>query len=160
MAPPDSGRTCFAHNPGGELPFGLKHVPERDTNVAFLMDVARRNPDPTATVRIRTLPGGNNSRTVRSNQPRFRIAHGMFHLDHVIDGNPFGDANNQIETCFHALEDCVCGKRGRNKNNRDRCARLLHGLLNGIENRDVIRKKLAPFARGDTGHDIRSVIKA
>src|SRR4029077_5049734 len=87
-------------------------------------------------------------------------AHGMFDLDHVIDRNPFGDANNQIETCFHALEDCVCGKRGRNKNHRNRCARLLHRLVDRIENRDVIREELAAFARSDTGDDIRSIVKA
>jgi hypothetical protein len=84
----------------------------------------------------------------------------VFHFDHVIDRNAFGDANDQIETGIYALEDRVRCKRRRNKNSRNGGSRFPDRLIHRIKDRHIIGKELTAFAGRYTGGNVRSVVKA
>ena len=86
--------------------------------------------------------------------------HGAFHFDHVVDGNAFGDADDQIEAGIDAFQNGVGGKRRRNEDGRSGGAGLLHGLGDGIEDRDFVFEELAALAGRDAGDDLRAVGEA
>src|SRR5262249_47913146 len=49
--------------------------------------------------------GGDDSRTVRSDQSRPSAAHECSHPHHVHHGNSFGDANHKIDICIDGFEN-------------------------------------------------------
>src|SRR2546427_5107367 len=85
---------ALADPPAGELPDRL--VSERaaagdHTDRAFLVNVARRNADAAAAVRVPAFARCHNAGTIRANEPCLAPLHGALHLDHVIHRNAFGD---------------------------------------------------------------------
>ena len=107
-------------------------------------------------------PGRDDARAVRPDQPRARVAgHRAFHLNHVARGNPFGDANNDLQPGVHAFQNRIGGKGRGNKDGAGGGAGLLHRLGHRVEDRDAFSamlKALSALAGRDAGDDLRAVI--
>src|SRR5690606_12563015 len=58
-----------------------------DADVALLVNVAWRDADAAASVRLRTGAGSNDAGAVRADQARAAAFHRALHTDHVLDGN-------------------------------------------------------------------------
>src|SRR6267154_4860305 len=106
----DSNASRLADTAAGELPNRLvgERATARDhTNLPPLVNVARRDADAAASVRVFAIPWTHHTGTVRSNQPGLLSVHRPLHLDHVIDGNAFRDADDQVEPGIDAFEDGI-----------------------------------------------------
>ena len=162
-SPPIPTHVTLSVAAGRQLPDGLVGQGPRAGNhpdVALLVDVSGRNADTTATVGIWTLTGSDQTWTVRTDQTCFRSADGLLHLDHVIDRNAFGDADDQIEAGVDAFEDGVRCERRRNENDRHRRTRVFHGLINGIKDWHIVSEELPALSGRNSGSDVGSVIEA
>src|SRR5438876_5627106 len=153
---------ALANPPAGELPNRL--VSERaaagdDTNGTFLVNVARRDADAAAAVRVPAFARRDNARTIRADQPRLAALHGALHLDHVIHRNAFGDADDQIESGIDGFKDRLASEGRWNENRGRGRARLLRGFGHSVEDRHFVFKKLAAFAGRDAGDDLRAVFE-
>src|SRR5213593_454185 len=153
---------ALADTPAGELPDRL--VSERaaagnHTHRPFLVNVAGRNADAAAPVRVLAFARGDNAGTIRANEPCLAALHGAFHLDHVVHWNPFGDADDEIEPGIDGFKNRVTGERRGNENRRSSRAGFLRGCGHGVEDRHFIFKKLAAFAGRDAGDDLRAVFQ-
>ena len=126
----------------------------------WLVDVAGRDADAAAAVRILSLARGDDAGAIGTDQPRPLALHGALDLDHVVDGNALGDADDQVQPGIHALKNGVGGKGRRDKDSRSRRAGLLHGLGDGVEDGDLVLEELAAFAGRDPGYDLRAVGQA
>src|SRR3954471_1817441 len=124
------------------------------------MDIARRNTDATAAKRFSSFTRSHDSRTIRSNEPRLLPGHGALDLDHVIDGNSFGDADHQIDGRIDRFKNRISGKRWWNKNRGGGRARRLHRFGHRIENGNLILETLATLAGRDSGNYLRSITQA
>ena len=139
-------------------------VPLRETTPTwpFLMDIARRDADTAAAVRIFPVPGCDDARTIRADQAGAGIAgHGAFDLDHIARRNAFGDADHYLKSGVHAFQDGVRGKGRGNKDGAGCCAGLLYGFGHCIKYRNAfaaVLKHLAAFAGRHAGDDLRAVI--
>src|SRR5439155_24145116 len=85
---------------------------------------------------------------------------GALELDHVIDGNTFGDADGELEARIYAFENGICCGGGRNEDGGGGGAGLLHRFGDGVENGDLVFKKLAAFAGRDACDHLRTVGEA
>src|SRR5438876_7561767 len=104
---------ALAYGPAGELPDCL--VSERaaagdHTDRASLVNVAWRDADAAAAVRVRAFARRDNAGTIRANEPCLAAVHGALHLDHVIHRNSFGDADDQIQSGIHGFKNRVPGE--------------------------------------------------
>ena len=147
----------------GELPDGL--VGEGagagdDTDGALLVDVARGDADAAAAVGILAGAGGDESGAVRADEAGLGAFHRLLDLHHVDDGDSLGDGDDEIKARGHTLEDRIRRERGRDEDGRDRGAGLADGLIDGIEDRNLILEELASLARGDAGHHLGAVVEA
>src|SRR5439155_12169521 len=97
------------------------------------------------------VAGSHETGTVRAEQPRRLSLHGALDFDHVIDGNAFGDADDQIQAGINTLEDGVSSEGRRDKNRGSGRAGLLDRLGDSVENRHYVLEPLAAFAWGNAG---------
>src|SRR5436190_22708822 len=92
---------ALADCPARELPDRLVSERAAAGNHAdrpFLVNVAGRNADAAATIRVPAFAWCDNAGAVRANQPCPDALHGAFHLHHVVHLYPFGDADDQLES--------------------------------------------------------------
>src|SRR5210317_163381 len=83
-----------------------------DANAAFLVDEARHDTD-------LALFRRDDARAVRANQPAVIILQRRLDLDHVVDRNTFGNANNQTDSAISSFEDRIGCKRRWHVNHAD-----------------------------------------
>src|SRR6266487_2479254 len=101
---------ALADAPAGELPDRLVSERAAAGNHAdrpLLVNVAGRNADAAAAVRVLAFARCNNAGTVRANEPCLAALHGALHLDHVAHRNPFSDADDEIESGINGFKNRV-----------------------------------------------------
>jgi hypothetical protein len=77
---------------------------------------------------------------------------------HLPDGDPLGDAHDEVATGGFGLEDGVGCEPGRDEDEARGCLRLLDGLRDRVEDRDaVVQGLLSALAGRDTCDHIRAV---
>ncbi len=79
--------------------------------------------------------------------------------DHVVDGNPFGDADDELHAGVGRLENRVRGEWRRDEDHRSVRARLADGVGNRVENRNALVDRSALPGR-HSGDDLRAVFAA
>ena len=75
----------------------------------------------------------------------FLAVHRPLHLDHVVDGNAFGDADDEVQSGVHALENRIRGKGWGHKDGRGGRAGGLHGLGDRIKYGDFVSNSCPPL---------------
>src|SRR5210317_660380 len=123
-----------------------------DANAAFLVNKARHDADLAFLRR-------DDSRTVWANQAALVFLQRRLDLDHVVDRNPFGNADDQIDTTIGCFEDRISRKRRWHINHAD--IRACSG--NGVANRVVYRhaEMLLTATPGRyAGDDLRAILDA
>ena len=127
------------------------------------MNVAGRDADAAAAVRILAFAGRDDARTVRSDQPGFGVAgQRAFYPDHVAHRNAFGDGHDQLQPRVRAFKNRIGGERRRHEHRAGGRAGLFHGVGHGVKDRHVPAvglEELAALAGGDAGDDLRAVIE-
>src|SRR5207249_533868 len=103
----------------GELPHGF--VSERaaaadDSDRAALVDVAGRDADAAAAVRIFPDAGRDEAGTVRPDEPCPAAAHCGFDFYHVVDRDALRNRNDEREPGIDALQNRISGERWWNEN--------------------------------------------
>ena len=148
---------------GGELPDGLVGQGAGagdDADVALLVNVARGDADAAPAVGLVTRAGRDEAGAVRADEAGLAAFDSLLDLDHVIDGDAFGDTDDEVEALVDAFEDGVSGKGRWNENDGDCGSGFFHGLIDGVKDRYDVGEKLTAFARSDAGHDLCAVIEA
>ena len=82
---------------------------------------------------ILAFPGEMTPGTVGPDQPRFGFAEHAPHLDHVVGGNAFGDADDQRQPSVFCLQNGVGGKGRGHEDHRGVGARGGNRLGHGVE---------------------------
>src|SRR5581483_7675680 len=137
----DADAGGLSHTARRELPDGF--VGERSAardhaHVAALVDVARRDADAAAAVRILARPRRDDTRAIRPDQPRPLAFHRASYLDHVLNPNAYRDATDQVKVFIHRFEDHVGGEVWGNKDRRIRLASLPDRLGHLVENGNLV----------------------
>src|SRR5690348_6958428 len=159
----DADAGGLADAAAGELPNGLvgqSAATRDDADVALFMDVARGDADAAAPEGIFARTGGDDAGAIGSDEARGLAVHGAFDLHHVVDGDPLGDANDEVQAGVDAFENSVGGEGGRDKDSGGRSAGLFAGLRDGVEDGNFIVEVLAAFSRRDAGDDQGAVGEA
>ena len=97
-----------------------------DPHVAFQMNICGHDPD-------FAFARGNDSRTVRPDQPRLFAFQEGARTNHVEGWDAFGDANDQFDSRRRRFHYRVCGEWRRNENDRGIRASLAPGFLDSVE---------------------------
>ena len=108
------------------------------------------------------VPGGDEAGAVRPDQAGLLTSDRALHADHVLDRNALGDAHGEIEAGVDALEDGVTREGWRHEDHGNGGARGRGGLMDGIEDRNLVTgvlEKLAALAGGDARDDLRAVVE-
>ena len=159
----DADAGGLADAAAGELPDGFVGegaAAGNDADLALLVNVTWRDANATAAVRILARAGRDDAGAIGADQPGRPAFHRPLDLHHVVDRDALGDADDEVQSGIHAFKDRV-GRKGRgHEDGRGGGAGLLHGLGNGIEDRDFVFKQLSALARGDTGDDLRAIGEA
>src|SRR5690606_10187640 len=100
--------------------------------------------------------GRDDSGAVRADQDRVRALERAFHLHHVEDRNPFGDADNELHPGIDRLEDRIGGEGRRHVDCGGSGSGLLPRLGHGVEDGEA-DMSLTPFPGSDAAHHLRSV---
>src|SRR2546426_5536730 len=77
-------------------------------------------------------------------------------LDHVVDWNAFGDANDQLDAGIGSFQDRIGTKRRGHKDQRGVTLGLLHSITHRIENRNTL-DLLPRLARRHTRDNLRPI---
>ena len=118
------------------------------------VDVAGHDPDFAFT-------GGDDARAIRPDQDAvWFFLQKCFDLDHVENGNAFGDGDDDGNPRVGGFHDRVGGERWGYENHRRICPGSGNGLADRIENRQSIRIFLAPFAGGNATDYFRAILEA
>src|SRR6266542_1222236 len=102
------------------------------------------------------LPGGDQSRTVRANEPRFAGAHDGEGAHHVECRDALGDAHHQRDAGVCRFHDRVGGKRRRHENHGRIRTGLAHRIGDRVEHRPAFVCR-ATLARCHAADDLRPV---
>ena len=144
----------------GQLPDRLisqRAAARNHADVALFVDVTGRDADAAAAVGILAFAGSHDAGAIRPDEPRPSVAlHRAFHADHVAHGNAFRDGDDQFESGVRAFENRIGGEGRGNENRAGRRAGLLHGVGNGVKDRNLfaaVLEKLSAFAGRDAGDD-------
>ena len=147
----------------GELPdcfVGERAAARDDADVALLVNVAGRDADAATAVRILAFAGRHDAGTIRADEARLTAFHRALHLDHVVDRNALGDANDQVQPAVNRFKDGVGGEWRGNENRGRGRAGLFRGLSHGVKDRHSVLKKLSALAWCDAGDDLSAVFQA
>ena len=137
-----------------ELPDGFIRQGARsahDPDPPGLVDIARHDAD-------LALAGRDDPGAVGADQPgvravRLQVGHGAGHVDHR---DALGDRDDHRDAGVGGLHDRVGRERRRDEDHRRVGARLLHGLGDGVEDRDAERRRPAAAGRRPA-HQVRPV---
>ena len=78
--------------------------------------------------------------------------------DHVVDGDPLRDAEDDFDTSFGRFGDRITRARCWNEDAARVCAGFAHCIGHGVKHRDaVIKCALSTAARCDASNDLRAV---
>ena len=125
----------------GQLPdrfVGQRAAARDDADVALFVNVAGRDADAAAAVRILAFAGRDDAGTIRPDEPRLGVAlQRAFHSHHVAHRNAFGDGDDQFEAGVRAFENRVGGEGRGNEDGASGRAGLFHGLQHGVEDRHL-----------------------
>ncbi len=88
------------------------------------------------------------------------VRHGPLDLHHVVDRDPFSNADHDLKPGIHPFQNGVSGESGRNEDRGSRGAGLFYCLCDRVEDRHPVFKELAAFTGRDAGDDLGAVIKA
>src|SRR5206468_3736081 len=103
----------------------------------------------------------HDTRTIRPDEPRPAALHGAFHLHHVVDGNAFGDGDDEVEAGIDALKDRIGREWGRDEHGTGGRAGLFDRLGYGVEDGHLfagVIEGLPALAGGDAGDDLGAVV--
>src|SRR5688572_877879 len=140
----EAGARRLEHRFVGQRP-GTRH----DSDRAPLEDVARHDAD-LAFVR------GHHAGTVRSDEARGGAGERPLDLDHVEDGDAFGDAHDQRDPGGNGLADRIGGAGRRHVDDGRIGAGLLARLGDGVEHWQVEMSRAA-LARRDAADHLRAI---
>ena len=149
----------------GQLPDGFvgqRAAAGDDADVAFFMDVAGGDADAAAAFGIRAAARGDDARAIGADQTRCPALQGLLDFHHVVDGDAFGDANDQGQPGIGRFENGVGGEGRRDEDGGDRRAGFARSGVDRVKDRHFFAgmfKGLAPFARSDAGDHLCAVIK-
>src|SRR6266404_4430149 len=101
-----------------------------DADLAAAMDVPRHDAD-------LALVGGDDTGTIRPDQPRAAAAQATLDADHVEDRDTLGDADYQRDAGIGGFEDRIRGKGRRHVDHARIAAGLDVRLVDGVEDREV-----------------------
>ncbi len=105
----DADAGGLAKAEAGELPDGFVGqgaAAGDDADFAGFVDVAGHDAD-------LAFAGGDDAGAVGADEPGLLAFHVLFDLDHVEDGDPFGDAADQVKAGVDGFHDGVGGEGGR-----------------------------------------------
>src|ERR1700756_2913542 len=105
------------------------------------------------------LTGGDDSRTIRPNQARTSVLQELPSSHHIEDGNALGNTHNQFHLRIRRFHDRVSRKARRHEDHRSISPGLVHGLLDGIEDRPTLMRSSA-LSRSDPAHDGSAILGA
>ena len=106
------------------------------------------------------LVGGDDSRTIGSDQTGTGCGQPCLDLGHIADRNALGDGNDQWNFRINCFENRIGGK-GRRYINRSHIGPFpVHCFLNGVENWNRILKFLPPLSRSNASDHIGAVFHA
>src|SRR5690554_2003224 len=150
----DTGRLANAEC--GELTDGF--VGERtglgdDTDAAFQVDVAGHDAD-------LACAGRDDAGAVRANEAAVGAFEVFLDLDHVEDGNAFGDADDQFDASFGRFHDGVGSERRRNEDHGCVCAGCGARFRDGVEDGDVDFKEGTALSGGHAANELGAVCAA
>src|SRR5690554_459289 len=97
-----------------------------DTNLTFLVDMARHDAD-------LALVRSDQARAVRTNHANAFTINVFFGVQHVDGRDSFSDTNDQLNTGIGGFDDGVFTERSRYVDNRGLCTGLLYCLTHGVE---------------------------
>jgi hypothetical protein len=103
---------------------------------------------------------GDDAWAIGADEDALGVRHGVFDAHHVIDGDAFGDADDEFDACVGGFEDAVGGEGRGDKDHGGVAAGGFAGLVDGVEDGDGVVEELAAFAWGDACDDVGAVVAA
>src|SRR5947199_10121414 len=122
------------------------------------MVVTGRDAEAAAAGGFLSCGGSDDAGAVRRDEARVPTSHGAFYANHILDGNAFGDGDDQLQSGIDTFENSVGSKWRRHENGRNSRARRPRGIGDGIENRHTMRtvlEELDAFAGRDARDNLR-----
>src|SRR5713226_1052530 len=123
-----------------------------DTHVAFLVDVARHDPD-------LGLAGRDEARAVGADEPALGAAEEGLHAHHVRDRHALGNTDDERHPRVRRLHDRVGGGGRRHEDQGTVRAGGRHRGLHRVPDREALVSRPA-FARRHPAHDLGAVLLA
>src|SRR5690349_19786418 len=148
----DAYAGCFPQPQIRELMHGLVRegaAAGDDAHDALLVDESRHDADLGFLDR-------DHTRAVRADQPNVAAAQRALDLDHVVDRNAFGDADDQLDAGIGSFKNRVGAKRWRHEDQGGVAFSLFDGIGHRIEDGDAFHF-LAGLSRSDARDDLRSI---
>jgi hypothetical protein len=102
------------------------------------------------------LTGGDDSRTVRTDQPCIRNIEPGFDRQHIQRRNAFGNADDQLDAGIECFKDAVFGDWRRYVNHGRRRTGGIDRISNGIKHRQI-QMFCAAFARCYTANQFGAI---
>src|SRR5262245_21776679 len=98
----------------------------------------------------------DNAWAVRPNQTDIFTMERAFHLNHVVDRNAFGNADDQLHTGIGCFQDRIGAKGRRYEDERSVALGLLHRIPHRIEDRNTL-DFLPRLTRRHASHNLRPI---
>ena len=152
----------LAHATQRHLPYrfvGQRAAPGSDADVPFLVNITGGDADAATAVRILARARSHNAGAIRPQQSRLAAGHGPLHLHHVLNGDEFGDADNQVQLRIDRLENGIRGKGWRDEHGGNRSPGFAYGIADRVENRHVLVEAMSALARNHTAHNPGAVLQ-